>query len=71
MKHIIGFPGLFADRFVVDRAAFDLGKLLGSDEPRYVYWYGIIIVCAMIVFCLPKQVLLLVNLKMQMSLIVL
>ena len=49
MKHIIGFPGLFEDRFVVDRAAFDLGKLFGSDEPMYVYWYGLIIVFAMMV----------------------
>ncbi len=49
MKHIIGFPGLFEDRFVIDRVAFDLGKLFGSDEPMYVYWYGLIIVAAMIV----------------------
>ncbi len=49
MKHIIGFPGLFKDRFVIDRVAFDLGKLFGSDEPMYIYWYGLIIVCAMIV----------------------
>lgn len=49
MKHIIGFPGLFEDRFVINRAAFDLGKLFGSDEPMYVYWYGIIIVFAMMV----------------------
>ena len=48
MKHIIGFPGLFESRFVIDRAAFDLGKLLGSDEPIYIYWYGLIIVFAMI-----------------------
>jgi phosphatidylglycerol:prolipoprotein diacylglycerol transferase len=48
MKHIIGFPGLFDSRYVVDRAAFDLGKLIGSDEPIYIYWYGLIIVFAMI-----------------------
>ncbi len=49
MKHIIGFPGLFEERFVVDRVAFDLGKLFGSDKPMYIYWYGLIIVSAMIV----------------------
>jgi phosphatidylglycerol:prolipoprotein diacylglycerol transferase len=49
MKHIIGFPGLFESRYVVDRVAFDLGKLLGLDEPMYIYWYGLIIVLAMIV----------------------
>lgn len=49
MKHIIGFPGLFESRYVVDRAAFDLGKLFGSEEPIYIYWYGLIIVFAMIV----------------------
>ncbi len=49
MKHIIGFPGLFESRYVVDRVAFDLGKLFGSDEPMYIYWYGLIIVLAMIV----------------------
>ncbi len=48
MKHVIGFPGLFKDRFVIDRVAFDLGKLLGSDKPMYIYWYGLIIVTAMI-----------------------
>jgi phosphatidylglycerol:prolipoprotein diacylglycerol transferase len=48
MKHIIGFPGLFDSRYVIDRVAFDLGKLFGADEPMYVYWYGLIIVLAMI-----------------------
>ncbi len=48
MKHIIGFPGLFESRYVVDRAAFDLGKLIGADKPIYIYWYGLIIVFAMI-----------------------
>ncbi len=49
MKHIIGFPGLTDNRFVIDRAAFDLGKLFGSEKNHYIYWYALIIVFAMIV----------------------
>ncbi len=49
MEHIIGFPGIFESRYVINRVAFDLGKLFGSDKSIPVYWYGLIIVSAMII----------------------